>query len=163
MPFIILIILLAIPYLEFLVFLEVSHVIGGISALLLTILSAVVGIYLIRRQGLIVMNRMHETLRRGENPVEDIIHGFFLLIAGVFFLLPGFITDSIAIILIIPPIRVALGKIIIKNIQPVFYNNPNSRYNDHSAGSNNGGPVIDGEFRQDDNSKKNNDSKMIGK
>ncbi len=161
MPFIILIVLLAVPYLEFLVFLEVSHVIGGFSALLLTFLSAVIGIYLIRQQGLVVMNRMHETLQRGESPVEDIIHSFFLLIAGVFFLLPGFITDSIAVILIIPPVRSVLGKIIIKNIRVTFYNNTlNGGY---SARGNNTGPVIDGEYQQDDDTRKNIDDTLIEK
>lgn len=154
MPLLMLFVLLAVPYLEFLVFLEVGDAIGGFQALLLTILTAVIGIYLIRQQGLIVMNRMHQALQRGESPVEDIFHGFFLLIAGLFFLLPGFITDTIALFLAFEPIRAMLGKIIVKNISTTFYrnNNPNTRSYDE-------GIIIDGEFKENPNDQKNIDHK----
>ena len=121
MPLLILTILIAVPYLEFLVFMEVGNAIGGAAALLLTILTAVLGIYLIRQQGLVVMARMHRTLQAGESPVEDIIHGFFLLIAGLFFLLPGFITDTIALALSFAPIRTLLGRFLIGHIGAGFY------------------------------------------
>lgn len=153
MPLLILIILLAVPYLEFIVFLKVGNVIGGGAALMLTLLTAVVGIYLIRQQGLVVMNRMHETLRRGESPVEDIFHGFFLLIAGLFFLLPGFITDSVAMILAIPPIRAFLGKIIINNIRLAFYNN---KFNSgHFPDEDSGKVIIDGEYKENKENRDN--------
>ncbi len=150
MPLLILIILLSVPYLEFLVFLEVGSAIGGFQALLLTILTAVIGVYLIRQQGIMVLNRMHETLQRGESPVEDILHGFFLLVAGLFFLLPGFITDSIAVLLAIPPIRAVLGKVIVQNIRNNFYkNNPNSSE----------GIIINGEYEEEKDDPKNIDHK----
>jgi len=138
MPLLILLALLAVPYLEFLVFLKVGSAIGGLSALLLTILTAIIGVYLIRRQGLVVINRMHHTLQRGDSPVEDMLHGFFLLIAGLFFLLPGFITDSIALLLAIEPIREILGKIIIRNIHTGFYKKPAHKE----------GIIIDGEYEE---------------
>jgi UPF0716 protein FxsA len=146
MPLLILLVLLAVPYLEFLVFLEVGSAIGGFQALLLTILTAVIGVYLIRQQGLIVMNRMHQALQRGESPVEDIFHGFFLLIAGLFFLLPGFITDTVALLLAIGPIRAMLGKIIIKNIRTTFYKGPLNK-----------GIIIDGEYEETPDNPKNID------
>ncbi|HEC00687.1 MAG: FxsA family protein [Emcibacter sp.] len=146
MPLLILLVLLAVPYLEFLVFLEVGNAIGGFQALLLTILTAVIGVYLIRQQGLIVMNRMHQALQRGESPVEDIFHGFFLLIAGLFFLLPGFITDTVALLLAIEPVRAMLGKIIIKNIRTTFYKGPRSK-----------GIIIDGEYEETPDNPKNID------
>jgi len=156
MPLLILIILLAVPYLEFLVFLEVGNAIGGFQALLLTLLTAVIGIYLIRQQGLVVMNRMHQTLQHGESPVEDILHGFFLLVAGLFFLLPGFITDSIAVCLAIPPFRAVLGKIIVNNIRTAFYQGPSERKNNPSSHE---GIIIEGEFKEDADKSKNIDHK----
>lgn len=154
MPLLILLVLLAVPYLEFLVFLEVGGAIGGFQALLLTIITAVIGVYLIRQQGLIVMNRMHQTLQRGESPVEDIFHGFFLLIAGLFFLLPGFITDSVALFLAIEPIRAVLGKIIVKNIGTTFYKQGSTQGNN---GPFDEGIIIDGEYEEDPDNKKNID------
>lgn len=156
MPLLILVILIAVPYLEFLVFLEVGSAIGGFQALLVTILTAIIGIYLIRQQGLVVMNRMHHTLQRGDSPVEDIFHGFFLLIAGLFFLLPGFITDTIALLLAIEPLRAVLGKIIVKNIGTAFYragvmpgNNPV-----HDEGI-----ILEGEYEENPDEQKNIDHK----
>ena len=156
MPLLILIILLSVPYLEFLVFLEVGSAIGGFQALLLTILTAVIGVYLIRQQGIMVLNRMHETLQRGESPVEDILHGFFLLVAGLFFLLPGFITDSIAVLLATPPIRAVLGKIIVHNIRNSFYKNTSGYKNSHNSPE---GIIINGEYEEEKDDPKNIDHK----
>jgi len=154
MPLLILLCLLAVPYLEFLVFLEVGSVIGGFQALLLTILSAIFGIYLIRQQGLVVMRRMHETLQQGESPIEEILHGFFLLIAGVFFLLPGFITDTIALALAIGPVRGLLGKMIINNIKGTFYKN---NFRSSAQGAHDESLIIDGEFREEKTTQKKSD------
>ncbi|MBL4801931.1 MAG: FxsA family protein [Emcibacter sp.] len=156
MPLLILIILLAVPYLEFLVFMEVGSAIGGFQALLLTILTAVIGVYLIRQQGLVVMNRMHQTLQKGESPVEDMLHGFFLLIAGLFFLLPGFITDTVALLLAIEPIRSILGKVIVKNIRTAFYKGPRGP---NGPGSHDSGVIIDGEYEENPDNQKNIDHK----
>ncbi|PCI33099.1 MAG: exlusion protein FxsA [Alphaproteobacteria bacterium] len=156
MPLLILVVLLGVPYLEFLVFLEVGSAIGGLQALLLTILTAVIGVYLIRQQGLVVMNRMHHAMQRGESPVEDILHGFFLLIAGLFFLLPGFITDTVALLLAIEPIRAVLGKIIVKNIRATFYNAGSGAKNQAPFQE---GIIIDGEFEDDPDVPKNIDHK----
>lgn len=157
MPLLVLLILLAVPYLEFLVFLEVGAAIGGFQALMLTILTAVFGVYLIRQQGLVVMRRMHETLSRRESPLEEISHGFFLLIAGLFFLLPGFITDSIALLLAIEPVRAVLGKIILKNVGAAFYGIHDGPR--HQGGAK--GIIIEGEFEEEPENRKNNDRKNI--
>lgn len=121
MPLIILLLVLFVPYLEFMVFLEVSESIGGWTALLLTIVTAVCGIYLIREQGFEVMRRMQKNMREGESPVEEIFHGFFLLIAGFFFLLPGFLTDSVALLLSLSPVRGWLGRQILGSVKMRFY------------------------------------------
>lgn len=154
MPLLILLAILAVPYMEFLVFLEVGDAIGGFQALLLTILTAVIGVYLIRQQGLVVMNRMHHTLQRGESPVEDIFHGFFLLIAGLFFLLPGFITDTVALFLAIEPIRAVLGKVIVKNLGTTFYKTNPAQGN---KGPFDDGIIIDGEYEENPDNQKNID------
>ncbi len=156
MPLLILIILIAVPYLEFLVFLEVGNAIGGFPALLLTILTAIIGVYLIRQQGLIVMNRMHQTLQRGESPVAEIMHGFFLLIAGLFFLLPGFITDTIALFLAFETVRAVLGKVFVKNIGTAFYRNNSGPENNNPHQE---GIIIDGEYEEKPDDQKNIDHK----
>lgn len=151
MPLLILVVLLGVPYLEFLVFMAVGGAIGGFQALLFTILTAFIGIYLIRQQGLVVMNRLHQTLQRGQSPVADMIHGFFLLVAGLFFLLPGFITDTVALFLAIEPIRAMLGRIMVNNISTRFYRKSPGPKN--APGSE--GIIIDGEYEEDPENRKN--------
>lgn len=153
MPFLFLIALFAVPYLEFLVFVEVADEVGGLSALMLTILTAVLGIYIIRKEGIQVLSSLKNTVERGESPVIELIHGFFLAIAGFFFLLPGFITDSIAILLAIAPIRAMLGNMMVNAGVKSHANRPKS--------SRSSGVIIDGEFTEADDDTPNTEQKII--
>ncbi len=142
MPLIFLAVLISVIYLEFLVFAEVASEIGGLTALMLTILTAVLGIYIIRQEGLQVLGNLKNTVDRGESPVSDLIHGFFLAIAGFFFLLPGFITDTIAILLAISPVRAFLGRMLVDAANKNDVGRPKSTYT--------GGIIIDGEYEESD-------------
>ncbi|MBT5187978.1 MAG: FxsA family protein [Kordiimonadaceae bacterium] len=140
MPLIILVVIITVPYLEFLVFMEVGNEIGGFSALMLTILTAFLGIYIIRQEGIQVLIRLKNTIDKGESPVSELIHGFFLAVAGFFFLLPGFITDGIALLLAIAPIRSMLGSMIVNAGIRQHANRPRSTFSE--------GTIIDGEFEE---------------
>lgn len=140
MPLIFLITFFTVIYMEFIVFAEVADGIGTLSALLLTIVTAVLGIYIIRQEGLKVLLNMKQTVDRGDSPVKDMIHGFFLAVAGFFFLMPGFITDSIAILLAIAPIREMLGNSMVTAGKKNYQTRPRS--------SHSGGIIIDGEFEE---------------
>lgn len=152
MPLLILLSLFGVLYAEFLVFFAVGDQIGGLNAFLLTVLTAVFGLYLIRSQGLMVIQRLHQNMQDGQSPVREITHGFFLLVAGLFFLLPGFLTDSVALLLSLSPVRDVLGRAILKNVSNHFYHNSPKT----SAGE---GVIIDGDFTsmdsESEDSKKN--------
>ena len=141
-------VLFGVPYLEFMVFAEVSSNIGTLSAILLTFLTAVFGIYIIKREGISVIGSMQENLQEGKSPVTEIFHGFLLLIAGFFFLLPGFITDFIALLFSISFVRDIVSHLLVKNFKVKFdAGNPSSSHNSpYDDGS-----VIDGEFDDADN------------
>jgi len=140
MPLIFLITFFTVIYMEFIVFAEVADGIGTLPTLLLTIITAVLGIYIIRQEGLKLLLNMKQTVDRGDSPVKDMIHGFFLAVAGFFFLMPGFITDSIAILLAIAPIREMLGDSMVKAGKRNSHNSPRS--------SQSSGIIIDGEFEE---------------
>ena len=89
---------------------EVGSDIGALSTIALCLLTAAVGLSLIRMQGLKVLADLQTASSKGETIVEPMVHGFFLLIAGALLFFPGFITDAIGGLLLIPPIRLALGK-----------------------------------------------------
>ncbi len=142
MPLIFLAILITGIYLEFLVFAEVAGEIGSLSAIALTLLTAVLGLYIIRQEGIQVLGNLKNTVDRGESPVSELIHGFFLAIAGFFFLLPGFITDGIAILLAISPVRAMLGGMMVGAAKRSHNSRPRSSYSE--------GIIIDGEFEESD-------------
>jgi len=100
-----LILILLFPLIEIYVFMDVGAAIGVGATLLLTIGSAVWGISMVRLQGMGTWQRMQQTMAEGETPAYEMFEGTLLLIAGMLLLLPGFVTDSFGIILLIPPLR----------------------------------------------------------
>lgn len=87
--------------------LEVGEVFGAFSTVMLVVLTAVIGGFLVRQQGFSTMMRMRETAARGETPALEMVEGSILLLCGVLLLLPGFITDAVGFLLLIPPLRKA--------------------------------------------------------
>ena len=141
-PLLFLLILIGIPYLEIIVFFRVGDVIGGWTAFALTLLSAFIGIGLIRLQGLDVIRRMQEQAARGEPPVKEIGHGFLLLVAGFFFLLPGFITDSFALLISLPPLRhMIINSVFRPDVMGRFQQNRTKHNDDETI-------IIEGEFHE---------------
>jgi len=97
---------------------DVGAAIGVGATLLLTIGSAVWGIAMVRLQGMDTWMRMQKTMSQGDTPAYEMFEGTLLLIAGLLLLIPGFVTDSIGIILLIPPLR--------KHLALKMFNKPES-------------------------------------
>lgn len=110
MGWIILLILIGGPLLELSVLIDVGTEIGGLNTVLLCILTAAVGLSLVRRQGIAVMTEMRSKMEAGEPTGEAMIHGFFLLLAGLMLMFPGFVSDTFGALLLIPPFRLMLGR-----------------------------------------------------
>ena len=100
---------LALPAIEIYLFITVGEWIGPLPTVGLTILTAVVGALLVRAQGLTVMRRAQESVDRGEAPVQEALDGLALFVAGVLLVVPGFFTDAIGGLLLIPVVRHAMG------------------------------------------------------
>lgn len=116
MPIIIVLLFIGIPMLELSVLIDVGTEIGVFGVVGLTILTAAVGLYLVRQQGLKVMQDMQEATRSGQPAGAALVHGFFIAVAGVLLFLPGFITDAIGALFLVPPIRMLLGTFIISRL-----------------------------------------------
>jgi len=98
---------------ELYVFIRVGTVVGAGATILLTFVTALVGISLVRSQGLQNALHIRERMEQGEIPAEKLIEGVLLALAGVCLLLPGFITDLAGMILLFPAVRASLaGKLI---------------------------------------------------
>jgi len=110
MAIIILLLIIGLPLLELSVLIDVGGEIGAFSTVLLCFITAGIGLSLVRLQGLTVLRNM-QTASRDKQPVgEALIHGFFLLVAGIFLFIPGFVTDFFGALLLVPPVRLLLGK-----------------------------------------------------
>lgn len=133
-----------IPAAEIALFIVVGGEIGVWATISLVILTAMAGSALIRRQGLRTLTRAQETLARSELPIEEAFDGICLVAAGALLLTPGFFTDAIGLLLLVPPLRVLIRRPILRRLT-VRMAGPSSR-----APSGERGPIIDGEFHEVD-------------
>ncbi|MBL4750650.1 MAG: FxsA family protein [Amylibacter sp.] len=108
MPLLILFIL--IPIIEIGLFIQVGGAIGLWPTLAIVILTAVIGTSMLRKQGISTMARLQSSMQSGENPVDPMVHGALILVSGVLLLTPGFFTDGLGFLLLLPPVRAALIK-----------------------------------------------------
>lgn len=93
------------PLLELYLLLEAGRRIGAPMTILIVLVTAALGAYLSKSQGLKTLERMRESLRRGQAPAAELIEGALILLAGVLLLAPGFLTDTAGFLLLIPPAR----------------------------------------------------------
>lgn len=110
MGLIILLIFVGVPLIELSLLIEIGSDIGAVGTIALCFLTAGVGLSLIRMQGLKVMADIQTANASGKPLVDSLIHGFFLLIAGALLFFPGFMTDALGGLLLIPPLRLLLGR-----------------------------------------------------
>ena len=83
-------IFLAVPLVEIFLLIKVGNVIGAPWTIALVVLTALVGAWLVRLQGLSALNRVRQSAARGELPALELLEGLFLLAAGALLLTPGF-------------------------------------------------------------------------
>jgi UPF0716 protein FxsA len=103
------------PLVELAVFVQVADWIGIMQALLLMILVSAAGFVVVRHQGLGVIRRVREQLRAGNLPAAELVNGLLIVIAGVLLILPGFIGDIVAVLLLLPPTRALVRALLQKH------------------------------------------------
>jgi UPF0716 protein FxsA len=101
----ILLVIIALPITEIYFLIEVGSVIGAIPTILITILTAITGISLIRIQGISTIQKMQISMQNGQVPAIELLEGVMLMIAAVSLLMPGFLSDSLGFLFLIPPLR----------------------------------------------------------
>ena len=103
---------LAIPIVEIYLLIQVGQVIGAGWTILLVVLTAVIGVWLLRIQGLSTLIRAQRRLQENELPAREILEGMALVVAGAFLLTPGFFTDTLGFLLLFPPTRIWLASLV---------------------------------------------------
>ena len=105
-----LLILVGVPLFELYLLIQVGSEIGALPTIGLSILTAIIGTYLVRVQGFAVLMRVRDMVDRGETPALEVLDGALLLIAGLMLILPGFLTDALGFLFLIPPLRRLLDR-----------------------------------------------------
>lgn len=105
MPYLILPLIIAFPLLELYVLIKVGGALGAIPTIALVVFSAVLGTLLLRWQGWIALQRVRAALARGELPARELLDGLIMLVGGTLLLIPGFISDLLALLCLIPAVR----------------------------------------------------------
>ncbi len=113
---------ISIPLLELWVLIEVGSGIGGLSTIALCLLTAALGGFLIRWQGMSTLLDAQKRMMHGEAPIEHGLHGLMIAFSGLLLFTPGFITDSMGFLLLFPPFR----RLLINRIPTQKMNQPNS-------------------------------------
>jgi UPF0716 protein FxsA len=103
-----LLIFIGLPILEIALFIVVGGAIGVLPTLMLVVLAAAAGIGVIRMQGANALARLQAAIDRGDDPAGPIAEGAIKAVAGVLLVVPGFFTDAVGLLLLVPPVRRAL-------------------------------------------------------
>tara|TARA_B100000965_G_scaffold387896_1_gene391803 strand:+ start:430 stop:861 length:432 start_codon:yes stop_codon:yes gene_type:complete len=121
-----LLVIIGIPVLEIIVMIEIGQEIGAINTVLLIFLTAIIGVYYARIEGLNTIRSGMTSLYQNKAPIYEMISGASIAIAAVLLILPGFITDTLGFLLLFPVTRKFLIKILVKKKHIKQNNNENN-------------------------------------
>ncbi len=149
---ILLILFICIPVVEIYLFIEVGGLIGTPATIGLIILTAIIGAHMLKAQGISTLSRAQKNLDKNRIPATELVEGITLLICGAFLLTPGFFTDTVGFILLIPSSRRFFAKRIIQKYSGKIFSSFSRKFsysnNDHEHKSSSG-ETIDGEYTKE--------------
>ena len=129
---------------------KVSDYIGGLSTVALVVLTAIIGVQILKQQGLSTLMRFQQRLSSGELPAQEVVEALFLAVGGAFLLTPGFITDTLGFIcLIAPSRRYIVSKIISSGLGMAFFQGNWRGQRPHSSSHPTSHGVYEGKFTRE--------------
>ena len=106
-----------IPIAELYLLIMIGGMIGAFNTVLIILFTAVIGAYLAKTQGFIVVRRINQALNEGRIPAQELLDGLFVLLGGFTLLTPGFLTDIIGLSMLFPLTRILYIKLAVRIIQ----------------------------------------------
>jgi len=110
--------LLLIPLADALLLVVVADLLGWPATVLLVVLTGLVGMLLVRAEGRTTLGRLQEKVATGELPTDELLDAALLIAAGAFLLTPGLVTDSLGFLLVFPPTRLPIRKLVKRVARP---------------------------------------------
>lgn len=136
---------LLVPFVEIYLLLQIGGIVGVLPTVLLVVFTAVLGAWLLRRQGFATWQRFQASLAKGAIPAYEMIEGPILLVGGALLLTPGFFTDALGFAFLIPQTRRKFAQYVIE--KRLINVNPGSPFQQTRPKDDN---VIEGEFKKEE-------------
>lgn len=134
---------IAVPLIEIGLFIQVGGLIGLWPTLLIVLITAVLGTYLVRSQGLAALGQLQNSFSSLRDPTEPLVHGAMILFAGALLLTPGFFTDAFGFALLVPQIRQIFYQAIRSRVKVASFGTPGAGPQRHAPHDD---EVIEGDF-----------------
>jgi len=106
---------IVVPLAELYVIIQVGQAIGALPTIGLLLLDSLLGSWLLRHQGRTVWRRFREALALGRPPARETVDGALVILGGALMLAPGFITDALGVLLLLPPTRAVVRRGLARN------------------------------------------------
>lgn len=140
-------ILIGIPITEIAIYIQVGKAIGVPLTILLTVMTSVIGVLLVRQQSVQGALKVYENLNRGELPVQEMFANACIILGGILLIIPGFFTDFLGLLLFLSPVQNWLrGVVERRGSIDVSFRGPGGSGTGQRNGTRPTGPVIDGDF-----------------
>lgn len=136
-------------YIESVIFVRVASEVGVLLTLILVVLTSCLGISLVKNQGMKNVMQIQQKLVSGESPAAEMIKSVALVLAGFLLIVPGFFTDFIGLLLLLPPVQ----KLFVMRLIPhIRFSQAGGGFNQTGKNSSQNGDIFEGEFhrKQDD-------------
>jgi UPF0716 protein FxsA len=143
--YIFILLFIGIPIFELYLLITIGKLIGVWPTIFVVIFTAIVGVQLLRIQGLATLQRVQNTLAQGQVPAEALIEGLLLLIGGALLLTPGFFTDAIGFMCLLPLPRMYLARWLNHYIQTASFSQTTPSQTTKKQGM-----TVEGECRRED-------------
>ena len=143
----------AVPIIEMYLLITVAGYIDALPTIGLVMLTAVIGVSLLKHQGLETLTRGIQTIRAGELPVQEMAEGLLLAVAGALLITPGFVTDITGFLILFPSSRAWIARVLLAKVQvQEFHAHTSSAANTHQQGQEGeaSSRTIEGEYQHKD-------------
>ncbi len=148
------ILFIVVPLIELYLIIEVGRLIGALWTVLLVVLTAVIGVSLLRIQGFSTLERARRNMEAGTLPAMEMMEGIMLAVGGALLITPGFLTDTLGFLCLIPAARRAMIAYLARHstvrVQGAYTRERGHQGPSHGEQGRHQGRTIEGEFQRRD-------------
>jgi UPF0716 protein FxsA len=116
MPLLLVVLFIVVPLAELYVIIQVGQAIGVLATIAILLADSVIGAVLLRTQGRVAWRRFTAAVSEGRVPTREVLDGVLVIFGGAFLITPGFITDVVGILFLLPPTRSLARRLLLRNV-----------------------------------------------